>query len=314
MACCANRVGLAHAGTGGDAKAPDVSHLADSRSPARVAFKGGVSHVGTSDPAIPADGEGLLRKVRLKPFLVDVAPVTNARFAAFVADTGYVTLSERLGWGPVFRGLLPDPQAVPPSDSPTPWWVICDGAAWSTPEGPGSDVADRLDHPVTHISWEDAKAFAAWAGGRLPTEAEWEHAARGGLNGEPRFPWGEQEPDDVDFLPANIWQGRFPDRNSCADGWLGTSPVGAFPPNESGIWDMIGNVWEWTADPFLIRSQTKSAKQRNASARAARLKVTKGGSFLCHKSYCYRYRIAARSGTALDSGASNTGFRVFYDR
>ncbi|MBO0904819.1 formylglycine-generating enzyme family protein [Jiella sonneratiae] len=286
--------------------------IADATPCERVRFEGGPSHVGTFRPEIVADGEGIVRKVRLQPFLVDAVPVTNARFAAFVAATGYVTESERFGWGPVFSGLLPEAERIA-SPGPAPWWTARDGACWHAPEGAESDVAERAGHPVVHVSLADAQAFAVWAGGRLPSEAEWEHAARGGLEGDPRFPWGDREPDDRDFTPANIWQGRFPDENSRLDGWFGTSPVGSFPANGAGLHDMAGNVWEWTADPFRIRSLSKAAKSRNAKAREAGERVTKGGSFLCHRSYCYRYRIAARSGTAPDSAASHTGFRVFYD-
>lgn len=291
---------------------PEVLAIADPTPPGRSAFAGGRSQVGTHDPVIAADGEGLVRMVRLAAFAVDRTLVTNARFAAFVRETGFVTEGERLGWGMVFRGLLDDPARVPPSAGATPWWGVCPGACWHAPEGPQSTVADRPDHPVVHVSWSDARAFAAWAGGRLPTEAEWEHAARGGGSGDPRFPWGDREPDDTTFLPCNIWQGRFPDIDTAADGWHGTSPVMAFAPNDAGLHDMAGNVWEWTADPFLVRSQSATARARNAHARKERQKVMKGGSFLCHRSYCYRYRIAARSGTAADSGASNTGFRVVY--
>ncbi len=292
--------------------ASEALAIADARRPEIVHFSGGASHVGTRQPEIPQDGEGLLRTVKVRPFAVEACLVTNARFAAFVAETGYVTEAETFGWGLVFRRLLPDPEAIPPSASATPWWVVCDGAAWFAPEGPGSHVRDRADHPVTHISWADAQAFAAWAGGRLPTEAEWEHAARGGLE-DPRFPWGDREPDEGDFLPCNIWQGRFPYENTRADGWLGTSPVTAFAPNEAGLHDMAGNVWEWTSEPFMVRSQTRAARLRNEEARATKQKLLKGGSFLCHRSYCYRYRIAARSGVPADSGASNSGLRVFYD-
>ena len=314
MSCCAQRPDLsAEAPASGPRTSADIGRIADARPPARVAFGGGKSHIGTFRPEIRADGEGLVREVKLRPFAADATPVTNARFAAFVAATGYVTESERYGWGPVFHGLLPDPTAYPPSQSRTPWWVICDGAWWAEPEGPGSHLRDRADHPAAHVSWADACAFAAWAGGRLPSEAEWEHAARGGLLGDPRFPWGDREPDDAEFLPCNIWQGRFPLENSCADGWLGTSPVGSFAPNGAGLYDMAGNVWEWTAEPFVIRSASRAARARNEEARSQNQKVMKGGSFLCHISYCYRYRIAARSGTAADSGTSNTGFRVFYD-
>ena len=235
-----------------------------------MAFAGGPSHVGTRRPAIPQDGEGIVRKVRLKPFAVDAAPVTNARFAAFVAATGYVTEAERFGWGLVFRGLLPDPGAVPPSDERHALVGDDRRRRLARARGAGQRAfATGADHPVTHISWADARAFAAWAGGRLPTEAEWEHAARGGLDGDPRFPWGDREPDDTGFLPCNIWQGRFPDRNTRADGWLGTSPVGTFAPNGAGLYDMAGNVWEWTAEPFLIRSAGRAAdgsQRRGAEA------------------------------------------------
>ena len=213
----------------------------------------------------------------------------------------------------VFRCLLDDPDAVPPGGGGTPWWGVVEGAAWFAPEGPASSIEDRPDHPVTHVAWDDAVAFAKWAGGRLPTEAEWEHAARGGLSGDPRFPWGEREPDDTGFLPANIFQGRFPEANTCADGWRGTSPVGSFAPNGAGLYDMAGNVWEWTAEPFLIRSASRAAKARNDHARRLGERLMKGGSFLCHISYCYRYRIAARLAVSADSGGCNSGLRVFYD-
>lgn len=314
MSCCGSRNGTG----GGEAEtltvgaSPDVLAIADATAPERVHFEGGPSHVGTHRPEIPQDGEGLVRQVRLKPFAAEAHTVTNARFAAFVADTGFVTEGERIGWGVVFRGLLEDPSRIPPSQSRTPWWGVVPGACWHSPEGPGTTVADKPTHPVTHISWSDARAFADWAGGRLPTEAEWELAARGGLEGDPRFPWGEQEPNDTDFFPCNIWQGRFPDQNTRADGFMGPAPVDSFAPNGAGLYQMCGNVWEWTAEPFTVRSASRLAKARNAQARAENQKVMKGGSFLCHISYCYRYRIAARSGTAADSGTSNTGFRVFH--
>ena len=267
------------------------------------------SFVGTDHPIIAEDGEGPKRAVRLKAFALEVTTVTNARFAAFVAATGYLTEAERFGWSPVFWKLLNNPP--PPSETATPWWVKVDGACWSAPEGHGSSVVERGDHPVVHVSWEDAKAFAAWVGGRLPTEAEWEHAARGGLT-DPRFPWGDEEPDDQTIY-ANIWQGQFPHTNTLADGFLATSPVKAFAPNGRGLFGMSGNVWEWTADAFRVRSLSSQAKARNARASNTKEKVLKGGSFLCHSSYCYRYRIAARSALTAESSASNAGFRVAYD-
>jgi formylglycine-generating enzyme required for sulfatase activity len=294
-----------------DPAAPLPAASATGPAAPRVRFDAGPAHVGTDRPVILEDGEGPRRRVSLRPFSLDAHAVTNARFAAFVAATGYVTEAERFGWSTVFRGLLPRDAPYPPSRGPTPWWVKVDGAFWSAPEGPGSTVEDRPDHPVVHVSWADARAFAAWCGGRLPVEAEWEHAARGGLD-DPRFPWGEAEPGDGEIL-CNIWQGTFPHLNTVADGYLGTSPVAAFAPNGAGLYGMAGNVWEWTHDPFKIRSLASRAKQRNAQAVRDREKVLKGGSFLCHRSYCYRYRIAARIPLTPDSAASNVGFRVAYD-
>ncbi|GLQ56398.1 formylglycine-generating enzyme family protein [Devosia nitrariae] len=279
--------------------------------PERVFFPAAQSFVGTDRPMIEADGEGPRRPVRLAAFRLEATTVTNARFARFVAETGYVTEAERFGWAPVFRGLLPKESNLPPSQGPVPWWVKVDGACWSAPEGPGSHVSDRMDHPVVQVSWSDARAFAAWCGGRLPTEAEWELAARGGLE-NPRFPWGDAEPDD-ETIYANIWQGVFPHTNTEVDGYLGTSPVKAFEPNGSGLFGMAGNVWEWTGDAFRIRSLSRQAKARNDNAQSTQEKVMKGGSFLCHISYCYRYRIAARSALTAESCASNTGFRIAYD-
>lgn len=279
--------------------------------PERVFFPATQSFVGTDQPMIEADGEGPRRPVRLAPFRLEATTVTNARFARFVSETGYVTEAERFGWAPVFRALLPKDSPLPPSQGPVPWWVKVDGACWSAPEGPGSDVSERMDHPVVQVSWSDARAFAAWCGGRLPTEAEWEHAARGGLE-NPRFPWGDAEPDD-ETIYANIWQGVFPHTNTQVDGYLGTSPVTAFGPNGRGLFGMAGNVWEWTGDPFRVRSLSRQAKARNENAQRTQEKVMKGGSFLCHISYCYRYRIAARSALTAESCASNTGFRIAYD-
>ncbi|WP_336057177.1 formylglycine-generating enzyme family protein [Nitratireductor sp. CH_MIT9313-5] len=312
MGCCGPQRQALDA-PGQPAVPAEIIEIADNTPPARKRFEGGRAQTGTAHPVIHGDGEGLIRTHRLKPFEVDTAPVTNARFAGFVAATGYVTVAERHGWGTVFRGLLDDPTREPPGGGGAPWWGIVRGACWFAPEGPGSSIEHRADHPVVHIAWEDAKAFATWAGGRLPTEAEWEHAARSGASDDRRFPWGEAEPDETDFMPANIFQGKFPMQNTAADGWAGTSPIGFFPANEAGLFDMAGNVWEWTAEPFRIRSSSKAAKARNTASRAENQKLMKGGSFLCHISYCYRYRIAARMALAADSGGCNSGFRIFYD-
>lgn len=275
-----------------------------------VAIPGGTVTVGTDAPVFRADGEGPARRVTLRPFRIDVHAVSNRRFAAFVATTGYRTEAERYGWSYVFHSFLA-PGVQAPSPEGTPWWRQVQGACWAAPEGPGSSIADRLDHPATHIAWNDANAFAAWAGGRLPSEAEWEHAAKGGDDAA-RFPWGATEPDDGNAL-CNIWQGRFPTQNTLSDGFLGTAPVDAYRPNGHGLFNTCGNVWEWCADPFRIRSISAAAKQRNQAAAAERERVMKGGSYLCHISYCYRYRIAARSGRSPDTSAGHTGFRLAHD-
>ena len=185
-------------------------------------------------------------------------------------------------------------------------WMVAPDA----PFGPGSNISKLSNHPVVHVSWNDAKAFAKWAGGRLPTEQEWEHAARGGL-GDVKFPWGDQEPNDTDFFPCNIWQGEFPKNNLFRDGYLGSAPVSAFAPNGYGLYNMIGNVWEYTSQPFKVRSLKKTVKRAHAEKHG--YKLLKGGSFLCHASYCYRYRIAARMGNSANSSTSHQGFRLVYD-
>lgn len=280
-------------------------------------------------------------------------PVTNRQFRDFVDDTGYVTVAERELDPAEYPGvaeadLVPGGLVFTPTRGPVglgdwrQWWRWQPGAQWRHPHGPGSEIGDRLDHPVVQVSFEDARAYAAWAGGRLPTEAEWEYAARGGAAHEP-FAWGsETQPGGT--LMANTWQGRFPYRNTGAAGWVGTSPVGTFPPNGYGLVDMIGNVWEWTSDYFTA-SHARSAEAASATvsarvecgcgcspgdggraladARAAESaepgssiprRVLKGGSHLCAPEYCLRYRPAARSPQAEDTATSHIGFRVAYDR
>lgn len=276
-----------------------------------VLVKGGETFVGTHEPVLAVDGEGPERRLALRDFHLETEAVTIRRFAEFVEATGYVTEASRFGCAAVFSGLLADGQLAAQNVARTPWWARVDGATWDQPEGPGSLIEGRMDYPVTQVSWNDALAFAAWVGGRLPTEAEWEHAARGG-NRRRRYPWGDAEPTDTEIF-CNIWQGRFPQHNSLADGYLGTAPVRSFAPTEDGFYNLAGNVWEWTSDPFRVRSLARAAKMRNEDAKKNDDKVLKGGSFLCHKSYCYRYRIAARMGLSPDSASSNTGFRIAYD-
>lgn len=260
-----------------------------------VSLPGGEFRMGTDDvEGFPSDGEGPVRTVRVAPFRIDRRAVSNDEFAAFVAETGYVTETERIGWSYVFvRFLGRELRRVSPRPDATPWWAAVTGADWRHPEGPGSDVAERADHPVVHVSWHDAEAYARWAGKRLPTETEWEYAARGGHD-QWRYPWGDELTPGGRHL-ANIWQGRFPVTNTAEDGYEGTAPVDAFPPNDFGLFNMAGNVWEWCADRWGAD------------------RVTRAGSYLCHASYCNRYRVAARSHNAPDSSGGNTGFRCVRD-
>jgi sulfatase modifying factor 1 len=253
--------------------------------------------MGSDEDRYPDDGESPSRPVHVEGFRIAAHTVTNDDFAGFVAATGYGTTAEREGWSFVFAGLLPDD--FPPTRAvvEAPWWRQVRGATWRHPEGPASDLGDRFDHPVVHVSWIDARAFCRWAGGRLPSEIEWEYAARGGLE-QCRYPWGD------DLTPGgkhrmNVFQGRFPEVNTGEDGFAGTAPVDAFAPNGYGLYNATGNVWEWTVDRF-------------GPSRPGQ-RVTRGGSYLCHDSYCWRYRCAARSGNTPDSSAGNIGFRLAAD-
>jgi formylglycine-generating enzyme required for sulfatase activity len=252
------------------------------------------------DDTNPGDAEGPVRAVRVGPFLISPTTVTTAQFATFAKQTGYRTTAERLGWSYVFAGFVrvAARPAVRGSAAGTPWWLAVNGADWRHPEGPGSAATDRQHHPAVHVSHEDAQAYCAWAGVRLPTEPEWEYAARGGLV-RARYPWGDQARPGGRHL-CNIWQGEFPGHNTAADGYSGTCPVTAFPANGFGLHNMVGNVWEWTADPWTSDGGTGEYAQR-------------GGSHLCHDSYCNRYRVAARTRNTADASAGNLGFRVVAD-
>jgi sulfatase modifying factor 1 len=270
---------------------------------------GGRGTIGTARPEIPLDGEGPERPTRLKPFLLSETAITNAEFAEFALDTGHVTDAERLGTSFVFWGTLPDSTPETHAIYDAEWWRQVEGANWRAINGPGTEsTAWHPGHPVVHVSWNDATAYAAWAGGRLPNEAEWEHAARGGL-AKARYPWGDAEPDDTTFQPCNIWQGTFPIRNTCADGYAATAPARSFAPNGYGLYNMCGNTWEWIADRFTVASMKKEVQARALKD----FRVLKGGSYLCHRSYCYRYRIAARSSNTPDTSTSHQGFRVAWD-
>lgn len=277
-----------------------------------VHLDGGQFLMGTDEAdGYPADGEGPVHRVVLAPFAIGAHAVTNAQFRTFVTATGHVTSAQRYGWSFVFGGLLPDEFPDTRGVVAAPWWRQVYGADWAHPEGPQSDLATRDDHPVVHVSWDDATSYCAWAGARLPTEAEWEHAARGGLE-QARFPWGDElEPGGEQRM--NVWQGDFPASNTCADGWYGTAPVGTYPPNGFGLHETTGNVWEWCADWFAADTYAAGDAEDPAGPESGTHRVMRGGSYLCHASYCNRYRVGARSGNTPDTSTGNLGFRVVGD-
>ncbi|MCB0970494.1 MAG: formylglycine-generating enzyme family protein [Acidimicrobiales bacterium] len=268
--------------------------------------------MGTDDPrGYAADGEGPVHEVELDAFAIGVHAVTNDEFAAFASATGHRTTAEELGDSFVFAGLLPDD--FPPTRAVVgaPWWRQVHGASWRRPEGPGSSLDDRGDHPVVHVSWVDAVAYASWVGGRLPTEAEWERAARGGREGS-HFPWGDDREPGGEHL-MNVFQGTFPDHDRGDDGFVGTCPVGSYPPNGLGLHEVTGNVWEWCADWFDPTWYRRSPRRAPTGPDHGTARVMRGGSYLCHDSYCWRYRVDARSSNTPDSTAGNIGLRVAFD-
>jgi formylglycine-generating enzyme len=274
-----------------------------------VAIPAGAFEMGTDDPrGYPADGEGPVHAVELDSYRIGVHTVTNADFARFVEATGYRTTAEHYGSSFVFAGLLPPDFPPTRAVSDAPWWREVEGADWRNPEGPHSGLGDRGDHPVVHVSWIDATAYCAWAGGRLPTEAEWERAARGGHAGH-HFPWGDdREPGGMHLM--NVFQGDFPHRDTGADGWIGTCPIGSFAPNDFGLHETTGNVWEWCADWFGPHYYRRSPRESPTGPKFGEARVMRGGSYLCHESYCWRYRVDARSSNPPDSSAGNVGFRL----
>lgn len=315
-ACCGPQAERRDLRIGSTSEAPHRDARAVVRTMVRI--PGGAFLMGGDDPdAFPEDGEGPVRAVTLRPFAIDATCVTYAQFAAFVKAMAYVTDAERFGWSYVFHLLLaPESRrhlfdgSVPDA----PWWLRVSGASWRAPEGPGSSFAMRQNHPVVHVSWADAVAYATWAGKRLPTEAEWEMAARGGLV-RARFPWGNE------LTPrgrhrCNIWQGQFPHINTGEDGYVGTAPVKAFAPNGFGLYNVSGNIWEWCADwwssTWHVPERCESRVDPQGPPTGTE-KVIRGGSYLCHVSYCNRYRIAARTKNTADSSTGHMGFRCAAD-
>lgn len=333
MSRTSSSVRAARGQAAGPVRARNVSrNRARSRPWAMAWVPGGTFLMGSAD-FYPE--ERPVHRVSVDGFWIDTSPVTVAEFRQFVAATGYVTLAER----PLDASDYPDadPDLLVPGSlvfQPTAgpvdlrdyrsWWAYVPGACWRHPRGPRSDCSGLARHPVTHVAYEDAEAYAAWAGKELPTEAEWEHAAHGGLVGAV-YAWGNEFAPGGQMM-ANTWQGAFPWQNLLTDGYEGTSPVGAFPANAYGLYDMTGNVWEWTCDYFTPRHPAEAAHaccaprnprvtepepSRIAGEPGAHLrrKVIKGGSHLCAPNYCLRYRPAARQGEAVDTSTSHLGFR-----
>lgn len=268
--------------------------------------------MGTDDRTFDAgDGEGPAHEVELDGFRIGRTAVTNELFGAFVASTGYRTTAEELGSSFVFGGLLPADAAPTRGVVGAPWWREVLDASWRRPEGPDSDVDGRGDHPAVHLTWFDAVAFCDWAGARLPTEAEWERAARGGIAGV-HFPWGDEREPAGEHL-MNVFQGDFPSHDRGDDGWAGTCPVASFPPNGFGLHEVTGNVWEWNADWFSPDTYRRGASRNPVGPPDGTRRVMRGGSYLCHDSYCRRYRVDARSSNAPDSSSGNLGLRVAAD-
>lgn len=262
------------------------------------------------DEGYAADGESPVHQVTLDEFRIDITTVTNEQFAPFVETTGYRTEAELFGSSAVFHLLVTaDRKDVLGVAAGTPWWLNVRGADWAHPTGPKSHWLAIPDHPVVHVSHADALAYCRWAGRRLPTEAEWEYAARGGLEGQ-RYPWGNELLSPNSEHLCNIWQGEFPLANTRADGYLGTAPVRSFPPNGYGLYEVSGNVWEWCADWFLPKYYRKAPVSNPQGPTIGTGRVMRGGSYLCHDSYCNRYRVAARSWNTPESSSGNTGFRT----
>jgi formylglycine-generating enzyme len=278
-----------------------------------ILLEGGSFLMGSEDAdSIVADGEGPVRDVILDSYYLDRYPVTNESFSEFVRATGFKTEAEKFGWSFVFASHLRESSFGSETVSGLQWWRAVDGADWQHPEGPDTSIDNRESFPAVHISWNDAAAYAAWAGKRLPTEAEWEFAARGGLE-QKRFPWGDDLTPEGRHL-CNIWQGEFPHVNTAEDGYAGVAPVDAFPPNGFGFYSITGNVWEWCSDWFSPNHHQMATRVNPVGPSSGQNRSMRGGSYLCHASYCNRYRVAARTSNTPDSSTTNIGFRCASDR
>jgi formylglycine-generating enzyme len=316
---------------------PELFQKSHSARLGMVWIPGGEFTMGT-DAEMGWPEEKPAHRVRVDGFWMDETDVTNAQFRRFVEATGYVTTAERPVDAQEILRQSPPGTPTPPPEKLVPgslvfratsgpledlrdfsqWWRWTPGANWRHPEGLGSSIDGKDDYPVVQVSWDDAVAYAKWAGKRLPTEAEWEFAARGGLDNKP-YVWGDDPPSDTN-IHANVWQGEFPYKNTAADGYAGTSPVRAFPSNGYGLYDMSGNVWQWCSDWYQVDLYRDLARQVAVNPKGpaksfdprqpySPLRVQKGGSFLCNDAYCSRYRPSARHGCTPDTGMSHIGFR-----
>lgn len=283
----------------------------DSVVDAEVVLPGGSFLMGDHfNEGYPEDGETPVHQVSVSTFSMDSTAVTNAQFARFVESTDYRTDSEVFGSSAVFHLQVKASNTdVLGAVTGVPWWINIRGAYWAHPTGPGSDWTDAPHEPVVQVSWNDARAYSLWAGRALPTEAQWEYAARGGLKGK-RYPWGDDLLTTEGRHLCNIWQGDFPRTNSEDDGFLGPATVRSYPPNRYGLYELSGNVWEWCNDWFLPKYYRNSPETDPQGPTIGRGRAMRGGSFLCHDSYCNRYRVSARSSNTPDSASSNVGFRT----
>lgn len=312
----------------------------DSSTNGMVYIPGGIFEMGADNPQASAD-EYPKHKVQISPFYMDVGVVTNAQFREFVEATGYLTTAEKKPDWEELKKTMP-PGTPMPDDSllfaaslifkptkypvslhdPTQWWHWQKGADWQHPEGPGSNIDDKDNYPVVHVSWYDAQAYCTWAGKRLPTEAEWEYAARGGLKNN-IYPWGN-EPISQGMPKANSWEGHFPYYNTSKDGYEGLAPKKVFAPNGYGLYEMAGNVWEWCSDWYKDDYYEQLAKRIATDPEGPDhsfdhydpynpKRVMRGGSFLCNDAYCSGYRVARRMKSSPDTGLSHTGFRCVKD-
>jgi formylglycine-generating enzyme required for sulfatase activity len=336
---------LAAVAVGGFAAAFGLAKLAqhDSAPPGMVWVPGGEFTMGT-DSDLGWPDEKPAHRVKVDGFWMDSTEVSNAQFRQFVEATGYVTTAEKPVDAEAILRQLPPGTPAPPKENLAPgslvftpttgavklndfsqWWKWTPGACWKHPEGPGNSTEGKDDHPVVHVSWDDAVAYARWAGKRLPTEAEWEYAARGGLDKKP-YVWGDEKPGAGGKWQCNIWQGEFPFKNAALDGFERTAPVKSYPPNGYGLHDMAGNVWEWCADWYdrglyrrragqgLVVNPAGPEKSSNPARPFTPERVQRGGSFLCNDAYCTRYRPSARHGCSPDTGMSHVGFRCVQSR